>query len=150
MPPNSDLASLSRAKKSKKCLAKLADILFASFFVCPLVSVFWVSTWDIVYVYIYPDNIIINSLITLAFANTILFVWHLTYEWHTRFNAKLRKLAIEKNSVFGFAAVAHQVIFSYLISELLFVCNQQNYFSIIRNLIMKVLRMRLMREPIGT
>lgn len=62
----------TRLSNSKKMLYKLADHLLNLFVVTPLIVVYWASSWDIIYIYLFPDNLKLSYLITFAFANLVL------------------------------------------------------------------------------
>lgn len=60
--------------RSKTMALRVADHFLNLFVVTPFIIVYWASSWDIIYVYLFPKDLKISYLITFAFSNIFLFV----------------------------------------------------------------------------
>jgi hypothetical protein len=70
----------------------LIDILLSCFIFTPLVIIFWASTWDILYLFIFPNDFYLSILTTLAIANSILIFFHLFQKQLNNFHLKIRDI----------------------------------------------------------
>ena len=59
--------------RTKHYCARFADLFLLNMFLfTPLTIFYWAATWDIIYLYIFPNNFALSFLATFLFANAIL------------------------------------------------------------------------------
>ena len=73
-----ELELLLETKKEQKQFfsAELIDFILSFFLFAPAAILFWASTWDFFYYYIYPESLLLSATVTLAVG---LFIHLITY-----------------------------------------------------------------------
>lgn len=66
------LVTITNQKNS--IFLQIFDHLVNLFLFTPFIVVYWASSWDIIYLYLFPNVLKISYVITFAFANAILFL----------------------------------------------------------------------------
>jgi hypothetical protein len=89
---NNDIENDGNESLKYKIFLKLIDLLLTCFVFTPLVIIFWASTWDILYLFLFPNDFYLSILTTFIIANSILIIFHLFQEKLNNFHLKLRDI----------------------------------------------------------
>jgi hypothetical protein len=71
---------LFKSQSAPSKLTSLANILLNAFVFTPLTICYWTSTWDLLYLYIFPDNLWLSLSCTCVVTNVILVLAYLFQE----------------------------------------------------------------------
>jgi hypothetical protein len=111
-------------RNETRCPVFILDLLFSFFFITPLVVFFWTSTWDIIYVYIFPNEFYYNILITFTISNTGLFLCYLFQDKFSSIHSSLDDPLNYYSKAFYF-----RFIFTYILT-ILYVCSWKTYWDL--------------------
>lgn len=71
-PSDQQRLVIETVDSSNSMFLQIVDHFLNLCIITPLIVFFWASSWDIIYLYLYPKNLKISYLITFALANSIL------------------------------------------------------------------------------
>jgi hypothetical protein len=117
-------------KKETRHSIFILDILFTFFFITPLVVFFWTSSWDIIYVYIFPNDFYYSILITFIVSNTGLF---LCYVFQEKLTLIHNRLCDDDSLNYYNKAFYFRALFTYILT-IFYVCSWKTYWDLYSNL----------------
>jgi hypothetical protein len=87
------------------------DLAFCSCILTPLTVFYWISTWDILYLYIYNDSTLLSCAITLTASYLILLICYIAQEKLQYFHNDITS----KNGVHSKKSALIRLAYSYII-----------------------------------